>query len=236
MKKLFALVLALIVPLMLPGCGLLGKLIPKPTAPETSESEEDHDYEAYSESEYSDYENSEPEYSDGYDYSGTDTIYGQMSAAEKAALIQQAALSGTKVTFNADGSTTFVYDDGSVTAQNADGTWTYSDGDGTATTQFGGNWPDNEFTRQLPQPDFEDLFGAVTGDNTFTVLFAETDVEKMRDYIGAIKEKGFTIDAETTDETAFGFTALSYTAKNAAGYEITVTSAAGINTISITKN
>ena len=226
MKKAPTLILALILLLALPGCGLLGKIISKAES-KVSEMNE------YSELE----ESSEPDYNSktvsGFD--STDTIYGQMTAAERAAFIQQAALSGAQVTFNADGSTTFVYENGTVTKQNADGTWTYSDEDGTATTQFGGQWPDNEFTRQVPKPDFEELFGATTDGNTFTVLFTDTDNSKMRTYIETVKAEGFTIDASTTDETALGFPVLSYTAKNTAGYEITVSSAMGVNTIIITK-
>lgn len=232
MKKLICLILALILLVMLPGCGLIGRIIKRETptmGPGISE-QEDSDYEQYSESDvYSTDETVS-------DYSDSDVLYGQMSAAEKATFIQQAALSGVDVTFNADGSTTFVYDDGTVARQNADGTWTYSNEDGTATTQLGGEWPDNEFTRLVPKPDFDELFGAVTEEKTFTILFTETDMGKTRAYIEAVKAKGFTKDAESVDETAFGVTVLSYSAKNAAGYKVTVSSAAGINSIMIEKD
>ncbi len=230
MKKLFALILALVLLMALPGCGLLRRIVSKA---ENVVSE-------ITSSVISDFEEvSEPVYSTeapGEDFVDTDTIYGNMAASEKAALIEQAALSGVTVTFNADGSTTFVNDDGSITKQNADGTWTYSDEDGTATTQLGGEWPDNEFTRLVPKPDFGKLFGAVTDEKSFIVMFSDPDMNKMRAYIETIKAKGFTIDAETTDETAFGITVLSYKAKNSAGFEITVSSAAGINSISIEKD
>ncbi|HNX13241.1 MAG TPA: hypothetical protein PK854_02465 [Oscillospiraceae bacterium] len=227
MKKWISLILALVLMVMLPGCGLLRRIVSNAgkAVSEITESGEPSEPET----------ESSAETVSNYDYSATDTIYGQMSASEKQAFIEQAKLSGTDVTFNADGSTTFTYEDGSVTKQNADGTWTYSDEDGTATTQFGGEWPDNEFTRLVPKPDFGELFGAVTEEKSFIVMFTNPDLNKMRAYIQAVKAKGFTIDAENTDETAFGVTVLSYKAKNAAGFEVTVASAAGVNSISISK-
>jgi len=227
MKKLLTLILALILLLMLPGCGLLGKIISKAES-KVSEIVENKDYsepEEYSEPDF----NSETV--SGYD--GTDTIYGQMTAAEKAAFIAQARLSGTEVTFNADGSTTFVGDDGSVMTQNADGTWVYADEDGM--TQFGGQWPDNEFTRQVPKPDFGELLGAVTSEESFYVMFMDTELDEVRAYIETVKAKGFTINAETTDETAMGVTALSYIAENSAGYKVEITSVVGMNSITISK-
>lgn len=231
MKKALTLILALILLLTLPGCGLLGKIISKAES-KVSEIVENSDYsepEEYSEPDYS-----SDLYEDDYDYTADDTIYGQMTAAERAAFITQAAASGTTVTFNADGSTTFVGDDGSVMTQNADGTWVFSDDEGT--TQLGGEWPENEFTKLVPKPDFGELFGAVTYEKSFYVMFADADMNKMRTYIEAIKAKGFTIEAETTDETAFGVTALSYTAKNAAGYKIELVSVVGMNSITISKD
>ncbi|HOP11682.1 MAG TPA: hypothetical protein PK629_09365 [Oscillospiraceae bacterium] len=228
MKKLLSLILALALILMLPGCGLLGKAISKAESiasdfAESTYSEPDE----YSEPEYS--------YDENYDYSGSDTIYGQMTAEEKASFIQQAALSGCTVTFNADGSTSFAYEDGSVTTQNADGTWVYSDEDGTNITQFGGEWPDNEFTRLVPKPDFGELLGAVTSEDSFYVSFTSTDLNQVRAYIEQVKETGFTVDATTTDESAFGIAVVSYTAYNAAGYKIEIASTMGVNGITISK-
>ncbi len=228
MKKRFSLILALILLLTLPGCGLIGRFMPK-SEPSAIDGNPD---------EYSDYEEySEPEESDGgtFDFSSTDTIYGQMTASEKAALIEQAKLSGMTVTFNADSSTTFVGSDGSVTTQNADGTWVYSDESGSTTTQFGGQWPDNEFTRLVPKPDFGELLGAITGEDSFYVSFIETNLDQVRSYIEKVKAKGFTVNAESVDEAAMGIAVVSYTAWNAAGYKITVASAMGVNGITISK-
>jgi len=233
MKKLLSLILTLALILMLPGCGFLGKAISKAESIASDFAES-----TYSEpDEYSETEPySESDYSDDYDYSNSDTIYGQMTAEEKAAFIESAKLSGCTVTFNADGSTTFTYDDGAVTVQHADGTWTYSDEDGTTTTQFGGEWPDNEFTRLVPKPAFGELLGAVTGEDSFYVSFVDTDLDQVRAYIEQVKAKGFTKNAEAVDETAFGIAVVSYTAYNAAGYKIEITSTMGVNGITISKD
>ncbi len=234
MKKVLTLILALILLLALPGCGLLGKLMPKPRSSESmgpgiSELDEESDYEEYSEPDYS-----SEIFGDDYDYTADATIYGQMNAAERAAFIAQAAASGTQVTFNADGSTTFVGDDGSVMTQNADGSWIGTDDEGT--TQIGGEWPNNEFTKQVPKPDFGELFGASTQEKSFVVMFTDAKMDDVRAYIEKVKAKGFTINPETTDETAMGVTALSYTAENAAGYKVEIASVVGMNSITISKD
>jgi len=227
MKKFSTLILALILILVLPGCGLLGKVASQAESVVSEIAESSENTETSVESEENSFD---------LNFEGTGTIYGNFTASEKAAFEEQAALSGITVTFNADGSTTFTYSDGSVTTQNADGTWTYSDESGTTTTQFGGEWPDNEFTRLVPKPDFGELLGAVTAEDSFYVSFTDADFDQVRAYIEDVKAAGFTVNPTTTDETAFGIAVVSYTAWNAAGYKIEINSAMGVNGITISKD
>jgi len=96
-----------------------------------------------------------------------------------------------------------------------------------------GNWPNNEFTALLPTPNFETSF-ATTSETAFEALVGAT-VEQLREYAEAVKDKGFTIGAETSDETFFGITTFQYKAKNSAGYEVDISYALGLGAITLTK-
>ncbi|MDR1927519.1 MAG: hypothetical protein LBQ33_02640, partial [Oscillospiraceae bacterium] len=107
----------------------------------------------------------------------------------------------------------------------------YNYGDGTI---FTAQWPENEFTKQVPKPDFDVAFGG-TSDSEFSVLCANASVDALRDYTKQLKKKGFDKNAETTDESVFGMTTYSYSAENGKGYAVEVASALGMNVITIKK-
>ncbi len=69
----------------------------------------------------------------------------------------------------------------------------------------------------------------------FLYLQYVIDVSYCKIYVEKVMAAGFNIDAETNDESVFGMTIYSYTAKNAAGYTITVGFAVAASTIVITK-
>lgn len=164
--------------------------------------------------------------------SGQDSsdVYSNYTAEQKSALIEAAKADGVDVTFNADGSTTFKDNEGTEVVQKADGSWVIDDGEG----QLGGSWPDNEFTKLLPKPDFK-LLAANTEDNAFTVMFSEATIEQIRAYTGKVKAAGFTVDAETEDEELMGIVMYGYTASNSSGYSIEIFSAAGACGLTISK-
>ena len=118
------------------------------------------------------------------------------------------------VEFGADGSTTFKDKDGSEVVQKADGTWTVKDPDG-GEGQLGGSWPDNEFTKLVPKPDF--ALGAAAGDSQeFSVVFMNATIEQMRGYTDKVKAAGFTVGAEVEDQELMGMVVYTYSASNAA--------------------
>ncbi len=76
------------------------------------------------------------------------------------------------------------------------------------TTQSGGvidtgtTWPDNEYTAAVPFPDIGTLIRyAVTEDGGFSADFKNVEIEKARDYVKALKEAGFTQNAEDDDSS-----------------------------------
>ena len=163
----------------------------------------------------------------------TDTIYGQLDEASKQQIISDLAKDGYKASFGADGSMTVVNPDGTTVVQKPDGTWVIKDEDG-GEGQLGGDWPDNEFTKLIPKPDFE-LFAANTETDSFTVAFKSATVEQIRDYVTKVKAAGFNINEEVEDQKVMGMVIYSFTAENADGYTVEITSASGTSSITISK-
>ena len=95
-------------------------------------------------------------------------------------------------------------------------------------------WPDNEITRQAPVPPFAGSI--ITADEDSVTLYATSAAEAdVLSYVAAAKAKGFTLDANETDQTVSGYRIYSYTAENAAGYQINVSFVGGTATVVISK-
>jgi hypothetical protein len=165
---------------------------------------------------------------------GGGVIYGHLSAADRQAIIDAGKAEGIEVTFLPDGSTKFVNtDNGAIIIQNPDGTWVIEDEEGNK-GQIGGDWPDNDFTKLVPKPDFG-LNAAVESDQSFAVVFTDATLDQIKAYVEVVKGAGFTVDAETEDMEAGGMEIYNYTARNAAGYAISVFSMSGTAGLSIEK-
>jgi len=154
-------------------------------------------------------------------------------AATRQAMIDEARAEGGDLEFKSDGSVAYTDPDGSKVIQNSDGTWTYEDENGNQ-GQVGGNWPDNEFTKLLPKPDFA-MTAANTSGDTFSVGFASVTVEQVKAYVEQVKSKGFTVDPDLQDENVMGIVVYTYEAKNADGYMVTITYAAGTTGLELRK-
>ena len=163
----------------------------------------------------------------------TDTVYGQLDEASKQQIISDLAKDGYKASFGADGSMTIVDPDGTTVVQKPDGTWVIKDEDG-GEGQLGGDWPDNEFTKLIPKPDFE-LFAANTETDSFSVAFTSATIEQIRDYAAKVKAAGFNINEEVEDQEVMGMVIYSFTAENADGYTVEITSANGTSALTISK-
>ena len=163
----------------------------------------------------------------------TDTVYGQLDEASKQQIISDLAKDGYKASFGADGSMTIVDPDGTTMVQKADGTWVVKDEDG-GEGQIGGDWPDNEFTKLIPKPDFE-LFAANTETDSFSVAFTSATIEQIKDYAAKVKAAGFNINEEVEDQEVMGMVIYSFTAENADGYTVEITSANGTSALTISK-
>ena len=63
-----------------------------------------------------------------------------------------------------------------------------------------GEWPDNEFTRQIPKPDFDVGFSFLTEDG-FNTTFKGVTVDDARKYGELVQAAGFTINLDIYDFT-----------------------------------
>ena len=78
-------------------------------------------------------------------------------------------------------------------------------------------WPDNEFTKLIPEPDFE-LFSEGADANKFTAVFYNITVPMIKDYAEKVKTAGFTLDSSTSETD----TTYTYTASNGQGYTVSL--------------
>ena len=74
-----------------------------------------------------------------------------------------------------------------------------------------------------------------TETDSFTVAFKSATVEQIRDYVTKVKAAGFNIDEEVEDQEVMGMVVYSFTAENADGYTVEITSANGTSSLSISK-
>ena len=161
---------------------------------------------------------------------GTDTVWGQQDAATRQAILDAAKEDGYDASFGADGSLTIKDpESGETYVQKPDGTWTFqSEGGGEA--QLGGNWPDNEFTKLVPKPDFE-IYASSSDDDIFSAMFLSVTMEQIKAYAEKVKAAGFTIAPLEEDYTVM----FNYSASNSDGYRVSVFIAADTAGISIEK-
>ena len=99
--------------------------------------------------------------------------------------------------------------------------------------QYGGNWPDNEFTQQVPDPGFE-VHSVTTNSDSCNITFSNTTIEQLKEYVETIKDAGFTTVLTRETETR-GITHYLYTARNANGYEIVITQSVSYSILAINK-
>ncbi len=158
---------------------------------------------------------------------GGDILLSEYDEATKRMWMDEARQAGCSLEFMPDGSAVYTDEEGSVLIQQPDGSWVMQGEEGERAS-IGGDWPDNEFTRQIPMPEFG--IGIISEDaDSFTATFTDATIEQIREYTEQVKAAGFTIDAATEDMEVMEMVIFSYTAQNADGYEINVFSAQGTN-------
>lgn len=169
-------------------------------------------------------------------FNGTEsaaTVWGEQKSKIKEKIVSEAKKNGYDVSFGSDGSMTVKSKDGDEVVQNSDGTWTFKNKDGSA-SQLGGNWPDNEFTKLVPKPDFKLAGAAISGDE-FSAGFVSVNADQVKAYAEKVKAGGFNVDPEENDQNVMGIVLYSYSARNSAGYKVEITFASGVSGIKISK-
>ena len=141
----------------------------------------------------------------------TGTNWTQLDAASKQQLINSAKQAGYDVSFAADGTMT-MKGEGTNMVQHPDGTWEMLDDDGSS-MQLGGKWPNNKFTQLLPTPSFE-IMATNSDADSFNVVFNGTiDLTALKEYVGQVKLKGFTLNIEE-DLNEEGYVTYEFKADN----------------------
>ncbi|MBR6897583.1 MAG: hypothetical protein IKN24_05375 [Lachnospiraceae bacterium] len=98
----------------------------------------------------------------------------------------------------------------------------------------GSEWPDNEFTRLVPAPDFK-LMTSFTEEDEFTAAFQSLEVSQIKTYAEKVKKSGFTIDAEEESQEVYGIVVYTYTAYNEEGYCVQISFASGGGAVAISR-
>ncbi len=151
----------------------------------------------------------------------TSTIWGLQDDEIKQQIIADGETEGLEVSFGTDGSMT-VYDPklDETVKQNPDGTWTVISGEGSE-GELDEDWPDNEYTKLLPAPEFK-LSDTSVNEDYFAINFNETTVESIRSYVEKLKSNGFTHSVNVTDRLVYGIPVYFFQAQNEDGYTVTV--------------
>jgi hypothetical protein len=100
---------------------------------------------------------------------------------------------------------------------------------------FGGSWPKNEFTKYLPQLNAGKISMSLTQDCSFELLASDLSLDEVKEYVDAVAEKGFSIDADRKDYAESGIEAYTYAAKHKDGYAINLSYSVGLLSISVEK-
>lgn len=148
-----------------------------------------------------------------------DIIWSKQSEEVKKAIIDEANIQGYDADFNADGSLVLKdKESGAIVIQDSNGTWTVTDKDGNQ-LKTGEKWPDNEFSKQVPKPDFK-IETALVTDTGMTVRFGTGfSIDTAMDYAKKAKAAGFS--KVSVDLEASG--TYSFMASNNKGYSLIVT-------------
>ena len=163
----------------------------------------------------------------------TDVIYSSLSDEEKDKFVEMAAEEGAVVTFDDDGTTTFVYGDGTTAVQKSDGTYTVKGDDGSE-GQIGGKWPKNDYTKLIPEPEKGTLMLASADDSEFNAMYTDSTIYYAVTYADLLKEKGFDKNS-VADDSMFDDGVFSYYAENKKGVSVSLSYISDIFVITVKK-
>ena len=153
----------------------------------------------------------EPSFSDDFEALMDGALeLDSLTDAQKKKFAEEGGKYGYVVTF--DNGLTVSDDSGNVILRRAEDGAVYDDNGNLITA--GSEWPDNEFTRQIPNPMIETSM-AESNAQSFTARLDEMDKAAAEAYAAKLREAGFTTDVPTDFSYSKG---VEVNAKNAAGY------------------
>ena len=105
----------------------------------------------------------------------------------------------------------------------------------------GGNAGEFDFGAILSGNGGSELYSGYSAEQKAALVEAakadgmDATIKQMRGYTDKVKAAGFTVGAEVEDQELMGMVVYTYSASNAAGYQIEIYSAAGISGLTIRK-
>ena len=94
--------------------------------------------------------------------------------------------------------------------------------------------PDNEITRQVPKPPFENPM-IIVNDDSITVMQTGATAEEAVSYAQQLKNAGFTEDVVENTQNIAGYSIYTFTAENGNGLSVSLTCASGTLSVNISK-
>lgn len=147
---------------------------------------------------------------------------------------------GMDVDYDRDGTMTVKTEEGTAVIREDGSSVVYTDENGAVTTYGSTQWPDNEFTRLVPKPDFpvyafsQDSSGCVVvfGDGTEE---NSVKLEDIRAYAEKLKSAGFDQDPQVSEAEYEGMSIYSFAASDASGCSVQLGFSAGSASLQIRK-
>lgn len=160
---------------------------------------------------------------------GGDNVGKKLTTIEKAEIQRAAREEGMTVSFGKDDSITFTNSETkeSIVISSDRSEYKIYDAKGNLVGSIGSSvkMEKNEYTDQIPDPTdygMKIVLAMMDGGYSFVL---DGKLENAKNYISALKKKGFTIDVseETQDLKMYGLYILSFEADNKAGYHVAFT-------------
>ena len=158
---------------------------------------------------------------------------GGNSEEARQAIIEAAKAQGYEAFYGEDGSLILKGADGTTLVQGPDGSWSMQ-GSGEGTPQLGGEWPENEYTRQVPKPGLP-IYASSLEEDSFSVVFSGAELGSVKAYAASLKAAGFTLEAEEQEQSLYGVSMYTYVAENAGGFRVSLYFASGTGGLTISQ-
>ncbi len=100
--------------------------------------------------------------------------------------------------------------------------------------KVGEDWPDNEYTRQIPRGYFGEQ-KIMNAENGVAIVSTSASLSDAKGYVISLKNAGFTENVSENDQTIGGMASYMFSADNGRGYRVNVSYTGTVLTVSVSK-